>query len=289
MDDMRILEPADLPAGLRQLPQKPAKLYLRGSLPSPTTKVLCVVGSRAYSDYGRDACEALIEGLRGHPVCIVSGLALGIDSIAHKAALRAGLTTLALPGSSLDDRCLYPRIHASLAKEIVASGGGLLSEYPPGTPARPYLFPERNRLMAGLSDAVLLIEGRMGSGSLITANLALEYDRNVLVLPGSIFSETAAGTHHMLRQGAMPVRTPADILEALGIDASEGIELADESSLPHCGADERALLRELREPRTRDGLLDATGLDASSLSQLLTLLELKGLITISPGVIRRLR
>lgn len=205
-----------MPRLLREIPGPPSELYIRGALPPPENVCLTVIGSRRATPYGREATETLIAGLAGYPISIVSGLALGIDSIAHESAILAGLHTVAFPGSSLDDDNIYPPSKRTLAEKILAAGGCLLSEYPAGTHAMPWMFPERNRLMAGMSRATLLIEAGEKSGTLITAYLALDYNRDVLVVPGNIFSPLSVGLHRLLRDGAAPVSSSADILEALG-------------------------------------------------------------------------
>jgi DNA processing protein len=149
---VRKLSPKEFPTLLKEIPDPPEQLFVRGNLPTKS-KILSVVGARAYSSYGKDVCEMLIDGLRGHDVAIVSGLALGIDSIAHKSALSAGLFTLAVPGSGLNDEVLYPSTHKKLAHDILDAGGGLLSEFEPDFKATPWSFPQRNRIMAGLAHA----------------------------------------------------------------------------------------------------------------------------------------
>ena len=170
-------------APLLEIPEPPKQLYIEGTLPPPNTVLLAVVGSRKYSSYGREACEELIAGLAGSPISIVSGLAIGMDTIAHKAALGAGLHTIAFPGSGLDRKVLHPRSNIHLAGQIVKSGGALVSEYEPTFPAAVYTFPRRNRIMAGLVKAVLVIEAGEKSGTRITARLATEYNREVLAVP----------------------------------------------------------------------------------------------------------
>jgi len=201
---------------LLEIPQPPAELYIVGKLPEDHIYV-SVVGSRRYTDYGQQCCRELIAGLHGKPVAIVSGLAYGIDQIAHRAALDAKLPTIALPGSGLDPSALYPRGHQQLAEEILYNGGCLLSEFDPMEKAAPWTFPQRNRLMAGLARAVLVIEAEEKSGTLITARLAIEYNRDVLAVPGSIYSAQSAGTNFLLRQGATPITCPNDLLQALGL------------------------------------------------------------------------
>ncbi len=213
--DIRELAREAYPRSLHEIPEPPEKLWIRGTLPSPDTKRLVVVGSRALTDYGRDACTALISGLRGYPISIVSGLALGADAVAHQAALAAGLHTIAVPGSGLSDRVISPRSNLGLAHDILAAGGALLSEHPADYTPRPYDFPSRNRIMVGLADAVLMIEAGEKSGTLITARLACEYNRDLLVVPHRIDDPHGYGAHMFLRLGATPVSDPLHILETL--------------------------------------------------------------------------
>src|SRR3989338_8416810 len=175
------------PPLLSEIPDPPKKLYVRGALPSYEKLWLAVVGSRAATNYGRQAVRHLIEGLRGYPIVIVSGLAYGMDAEAHKAALEAGLPTVAVPGSGLDWSVLYPRANVNLAREIMKAGGAHLSEFEPNMKAADYTFPQRNRIMVGLSKAVLVIEAKERSGSLITARLATEYKHRTPRFPRSFF------------------------------------------------------------------------------------------------------
>lgn len=200
---------------LCEIPEPPERLWLRGVLPPSRQKRLAVVGSRALSPYGRQACEQLIAGLAGYPISIVSGLALGADAAAHRAALAAGLHTIAVPGSGLSDRAIAPQTNLGLAKDILASGGALLSEHPPEVSARPGYFPSRNRIMVGLSDAVLMIEAGERSGTLITARLSAEYNRDLLCIPHRIGDPNGFGSILFLRLGATLVSEPEHILEAL--------------------------------------------------------------------------
>ncbi|HYD93400.1 MAG TPA: DNA-processing protein DprA [Candidatus Paceibacterota bacterium] len=213
--EIRELPKSEYPAQLLQIPQPPERLWIRGAWPTEETKLLAVVGSRALSPYGKSACESLIAGLAGHPISIVSGLALGTDACAHQAALKAGLHTIAVPGSGLSDAVLYPRTNASLALEILGAGGLLLSENPPDH--RPYLkeFPSRNRIMVGLAHAVLVIEAGPRSGTLVTARLTHEYNRDLLMVPHRIGDEHGYGAHLFLRLGAGLVADAEHILEAL--------------------------------------------------------------------------
>jgi DNA processing protein len=281
-NELKLLKPAEFPALLNEIPGAPKQLYVRGSLPSTDLKWLAVVGSRAASNYGRQVCEHLISGLRGYPIAIVSGLAYGIDAEAHKAALKTGLPTIAIPGSGLDWDVLYPRAHVSLAREIVSAGGALLSEEKPGTKAADWTFPRRNRVMAGLSHATLIIEAKEKSGSLITARLAADYNREVLVVPGSIFSQESRGTHQFLRLGATAITSPEDILIALGINAkAPGDTLRTDVS-----EDEMRVLSAIASPLSRDELIGELEMDVSEANTLLTIMEIKGLIVEELGVLR---
>src|SRR3989344_3312525 len=184
---IRELQKGEFPPLLDEIPDPPKKLNCAGNLPYPENKILCIVGARKFTSYGKEACEELIKGLRGYPITIVSGLALGTDSIAHRAALANNLQTVAIPGSGLNPDILYPRSHLRLAEEIIENGGGLLSEFDDDFRATLWSFPQRNRIMAGISHAVFVIEAEIKSGTLITSRLATEYNRDVLTLPGSIF------------------------------------------------------------------------------------------------------
>lgn len=285
-DALRQLSPLAFPQLLKEITDPPEKLYLRGTLPSEDNKFLCVVGSRRFSAYGKDVCEKLIAGLSGLPIVIVSGLALGIDSIAHRAALKAGLQTIAVPGSGLKDSALYPPTHKILAHEILGKGGALISEFEPDFHATPWSFPQRNRIMAGLSDAVLVVEAERVSGTLITSRLATEYNRDVLTVPGSIFSKTSEGPHMLLRLGATPITTSAELLEALDFKTEVGEETVRE--IPEdCTDEEKQLLTILAEPMPRDTLIRELKLPTQRVNILLSLMEIKGLIKESQGEIHR--
>lgn len=273
--EIQELEKSEWPGQILEIPQPPKRLWLRGKLPSAGTKLLTVVGSRAMTRYGQEACEKLITGLAGYPISIVSGLALGVDICAHKAALTAGLHTLALPGSGLDDDVLYPRSNRAFAKEILAKGGGMLSEYSPDTPSHVRYFPERNRLMVGISDAVLVIEAGAKSGTLITARLASEYNRELLCIPHRIGDPHAFGPHLFIRLGATLVTEPFHILEALKIPPRES---ATSDYAPGDLEDtELVIWNMLDEPKTRDEILRAGSAGAGELLTALVALELRGL------------
>jgi len=284
-DDLKLLSPQEFPPLLREISDPPKQLHLRGEMPSTDHKWLAVVGSRAMTNYGKQAVRHLIEGLRGYPIVIVSGLAYGVDAEAHKAALAAGLTTVAVPGSGLGWTVLYPRANVGLAREILKAGGALISEFKPEQEAADYTFPQRNRIMAGLSHATLVVEAKEKSGSLITAKLVTEYNRELLVVPGSIFSAESKGTHQFLRLGATAATSPEDILVALGIAKREGpaswAELRDDLS-----PDELRVFEIIHSPVSRDELISELELPITDANVLLSTMEIKGLIVEELGVVR---
>lgn len=274
---MHILRGDDIPKPLQEIPQPPKELYILGELPPPHYIYLTVVGSRKHTSYGRDVCQKLIEGLRGYPVVIVSGLALGIDTIAHEEAIKNGLTTMCFPGSGLDPKVLYPRSNTGLAKRIIDSGGCLVSEFKPDQGAAMWTFPQRNRLMAGIAHATLLVEADEKSGTLITARLASDYSRDLLVVPGSIFSQASRGVHQFLRLGATPITSVADLLEALHLEVKTDQERATQELLD-ASPEEIQVLELLREPIPRDELIRELGMSMSEANALLSIMEIKGLV-----------
>lgn len=283
--EIRTLSPDQWPRLLHEIPDKPTQLFAAGALPSDDQIILCVVGSRTYSPYGKDVVHTLIAGLQGYPISIVSGLALGIDALAHKSALKAGLRTIAVPGSGLAPRVLYPASHFTLAQEILEQGGGLLSEFEPTFKATAWSFPKRNRIMAGMSHAVLVIEAGEKSGTLITSRLATEYNRDVLTVPGSIFHEQSKGPHMLIRLGATPVTSADDILEALHIEAPSDNQ-ASFYNIDSLTENERVILTYIQNHTAdKDVLMQQLPLDISTIQTTLMSLEIKGLIKEQGGEI----
>jgi DNA processing protein len=284
-DSIRALSPAEFPPLLAEIPEPPKELWLRGNLPPPELRLFAVVGSREYTTYGKQVVEHLISGLAGYPVGIISGLALGIDSLAHEAALTHGLYTMAVPGSGLHDSVIYPARHKRLADRIVESGGGLLSEFEPTHPAAKWTFTQRNRIMAGMCTATILIEAAPQSGTLITARMTVDYNRELLVVPGSIFSKNSFGTHQFLKLGAMPVTDATDILAVLGIEVAETSTLKPRPTL---SATEEIVLSHLRNPTDRDSIIRALGLPAHEANILLMQMEMHGYIIMDDNHYRSL-
>ena len=209
-------EDENYPRLLKEIYDPPQQLYCLGESKAREKFPLAVVGTRKISFYGRKTTEYLVNGLCQAGLTIVSGLALGVDGLAHQIALENGTKTIAVLGSGLDT--VYPPAHKKLAKRIVDSGGALVSEYPPKTQPSKMTFPARNRIVAGISLGVLVIEAPMKSGALITARFALEQGREVFAVPGSIYSENSQGCNLLIKTGAKPVTKVEDILETFNYD-----------------------------------------------------------------------
>ncbi|MDO8183757.1 MAG: DNA-processing protein DprA [bacterium] len=275
------------PVAFLEMPDPPKELYIEGQWPAPEFIFLTVVGSRRFSNYGKEVCEDLIAGLAGYPIAIVSGLAIGIDTIAHKAALKAKLPTIAFPGSGLDRSVLHPSSNKKLAEEIIYAGGALVAEYEPLMPAGIHTFPKRNRLMAALSKASLIIEAGDKSGTLITARLALDYNREVLAVPGAIFNPGSKGTNGLIRLGATPITCSKDILEALGFNTPTDEEAKQASLFTNLSENEQKIVELLQvEPLPRDELIILSNLSAAEANSTLAVLEIKGLIKETMGEVR---
>ncbi len=273
-----------IPRLLREIPDAPKRLSIRGSFPDEDTHVfLTFIGSRKFTPYGKSVVENILNGLRGYPFVIVSGLAFGIDAISHKAAIANNLITIAVPGSGLDESVLYPSSHRNLAKEILNTGGCLVSEFEPKQKAAPWTFPKRNRIMAGLAHAVVVIEAENKSGTRITARLATEYNRDVFAVPGSIFSPSSEGCNELIREGAIPLTRAEDILEHFHLiqekQVQESIPLSD---------DEARILQALgREAMSKSALARKLNIPIFKLNTLISSLEIKGLVHESLGKVRK--
>jgi DNA processing protein len=281
------LGPSDFPYRLKEISDPPKKLFIKGEMPPEDYKWLCVVGARKYSSYGKETCRTLISGLRGLPVVIVSGLALGIDSIAHKTALENDLVTVGIPGSGLQEKVLYPSMNRLLAKQIIEKGGALISEFEPDFKATNWSFPQRNRIMAGLSDAVLIIEAEIKSGTLITSRLATEYNRDVFAVPGSIFSENSAGPHMLIRKGALAIDSANTLREALGFTEDKQLKFSIKN-YENCSPEEKMILEKLSSPMSRSELIDSLDIPLSKINAVLSVLEIKGLIKEELGELHRI-
>jgi DNA processing protein len=274
---MSVLRRDELPPLLRAIHDPPARLYLRGvGEPEVLAQTsVAIVGARACSAYGAQVARTLGRELAESGLVVVSGLARGIDGEAHRGALAAGGHTVAVLGCGIDRD--YPAAHAQLAREI-CERSLIVSEYEPGVEPAPWRFPARNRIIAGLSAATIVVEARERSGALITADFALEEGREVFAVPGEITSALSAGTNALLRLGAAPLTSAADVFEALGV------EPPGSQSPPAIGDTAAAVLSHL--PATVDELTRSTGLDAAQVAAALAELELAGLATEGDGIYR---
>jgi DNA processing protein len=283
---IRQLPPSEFPALLQEIPDAPKRLFIRGEMPSRERVMLCVVGSRACTSYGRRMTHKLIAGLSPYPITVVSGLALGLDSEAHRAAMDAGLPTIAVLPSSLDDASLYPAANVQLAHTILLKGGALLSENEAPFIAMLHSFPQRNRIVAGMSKATLIVEAGEKSGTLITARLALDYNRDVLAIPHELERQTGMGVNRLLREGATLVRDSRDILTVLGFTTDD---TPTQSTLPtDLTHEESQLLTLLLEPLAPDELIERSELSAQATNIALSSLLIRGLITERLGKIERI-
>ncbi|MCM0613914.1 DNA-processing protein DprA [Marinobacter sediminum] len=297
-------EDGHYPEALRHIHDAPLVLYTRGDQTLSGREQIGIVGSRHATRAGLDHARNFAAELGFRDLLVTSGLALGVDGAAHAGALDAGFPTIAVIGCGLDR--IYPSQHRRLGERVIDQGL-MISEYPPGTPARAAHFPQRNRIISGLSRGVLVVEAGLKSGSLITARMALEQGREVFAIPGSVHSPVARGCHHLIKQGARLVETVDDILEELGTwwsldKVSDGTSEPSPGIVESSGKQEQAApgldglaSREIAvfealgyDPQSTDALSLATGLPADQLMQALLLLELQGLVSSAPGGFQRI-
>lgn len=271
------------PKLLKKIPDAPPVLFFKGSL-EPDQLSLAVVGSRSITDYGKSAIDSLIPPLARAGITIVSGLAFGVDAYAHNACIEANGRTIAVLASGLDTQNIYPSHHRYLVDTIIASGGLVVSEFPIGIAPIKAHFPQRNRIIAGLTQATIVIEAAKKSGSLITAGQALEYNRDVGAVPGSIFSNMSHGCNHLLQQGAQAITSPLDVFELLGIETKPTDTISAVETREACTPEASQLLALISHTPTHiDTLLEKTIKSASELAPLLMELEIKGYIKNTGG------
>lgn len=271
---------SNFPKLLAEIADPPALLYIRGNYRDWNTRPhIAIVGSRKSTAYGKQVAEELSRALAKAGYTTVSGLAFGIDAIAHEATLEANGTTLAILGSGIDDHSISPQSHLTLAHDILKTSGALISELGPGTTASVGTFPARNRIMAGLCQGTIVIEAAEDSGSLITARLALDYNREVFAVPGSIFSPASTGTHRLLKEGAKLVTGIQDILSELGeIQLSDDEVPKPTTPAPVLDTDEAIVYQLLSHEGIHiDKLIALARLEAMRVNMILTKLELRGL------------
>jgi DNA processing protein len=265
----------EFPALLKKIPNPPKILYYRGVLPAKDEKIVAVVGTRRPSDYGQRAALEISGELADAGITIISGMAPGIDTFAHTACTEKGKRTIAVLGSGLDERAMYPKQNIKLSREIVQNGGCLISEYPPTMPGMAHQFPERNRIVSGLSSGVLVIEAKEKSGSLITADLAKLHRKKLFAVPGPIYTANAKGPNKLIKEGATLIESSQDILDVLGIEPQKAAISGFAAENPQ----ELAILTALKEESlTVDKIIEKTKLQASSISSTLALMEISGKI-----------
>ncbi|MBX3294901.1 MAG: DNA-processing protein DprA [Acidobacteria bacterium] len=295
--DILVLDDGSYPALLREIADPPITLYVRGEWQACFDQpCVAVVGSRNCSTYGRNASEMLSRDLAGQGFTVVSGFARGIDTSAHRGAISAGGRTVAVIGTGLDDP--YPKENQKLADEIIAAGGAVVSQFPLGTPPLKENFPYRNRIISGVSLAVVLVEASERSGSLITARLATEQGREVMAVPGNITSRTSIGTNYLIKAGAKLVQQWQDVVAELPNEVNATIlppkMERDENGADHSQPElepsglspaEKKVWGKLLpdEPMHIDVLLEATGLSFGDLNTALVGLDIRDLIRVLPG------
>ena len=260
------------PVLLRETHSPPLVLFVRGNVEAIYGTCLSAVGTRKPSHYGIAAAHRILEPLAQRGAIIVSGLAFGIDAEAHRAALDAGGTTVAVLGNGIDE--VYPRCNRALADDILEHNGAIIGEYPPGTEIQRHFFPQRNRIIAGVSTATLIIEAGITSGALITARMALDENRDVFAVPGPIDSDVSVGPNNLIKMGAIPATRPEDLYETLGLDRS--LQMDDNATIHAETNDQLSILRLLGVPRHVDELVALSTLDTSTVNATLSLLEMKG-------------
>lgn len=271
------------PDQLREIPQSPPVLYVRGRIREEDHQAVAVVGTRRLTSYGRQAAEEIARFLARRGITVVSGLARGIDGIAHRTALEAGGRTLAVLGSGLDR--VYPPEHRSLARDICQEGA-VVSDYPLGTPPDGSNFPPRNRIVSGLAKIVVVIEAGRKSGALITANYAADQGRDVFAVPGKIYAPKSKGTNFLLKQGAHPLTAPEDILDVLEITA-DGQPEAVQLPLPSNPTEEEVFEVLGLEALHVDEISSRAGLPIEAVTAALTMMEIKGMVLKSGSMMYR--
>ena len=262
------------PQRLKEIEQPPPVLYMRGELLPEDTWAVAIVGTRRVTPYGRQVTEQIASFLAANGVTVVSGLARGVDAIAHNAALKAGGRTLAVLGSGVDR--IYPPENRALAEQIFEHGA-VLSDYAPGTPPESSNFPPRNRIISGLSMAVVVIEAGETSGALITAEFAAEQGREIFAVPGNILAPQSKGTNKLIQQGALPLLSASDIMQALNL-TRVGQHKAARKVLPADEVEAKLLTAMGEEPLHVDEIRNQTGLPVEKVSATLVMMELKGMV-----------
>lgn len=261
----------EYPKILREIHSPPKTLNVWGKIPK-TEHYLSIVGTRKNSAYGEEILQKIIAGLSPHNFTIVSGLAVGIDSIAHKSALLNNIPTIGILGSGLDYKVFFPKQNWRLAEEI-AKNGAVISEYENDKKAEYWTFPQRNRIISGLSRATLIVEAGEKSGSLITARFALDQNREVMAIPGTVYSQNSKGTNKLIKQGAHLVESAEDVLEIYGIETQK---INEEKII--LSAQEQKVFESITKPADIDTIIRACKMPSYEVQALIGLMELRGII-----------
>jgi DNA processing protein len=268
------IENGNYPKRLREIKDPPKILYCLGEIKSEEN-CFAIVGARKCTNYGKEIAYRIASDLTEAGLAIVSGFAPGIDTIAHKAAIERGKRTIAVLGTGIDEKSIYPKSNLKLIDKILENGGAIISEFEPGTHGTKYTFPQRNRIISGLSLGVLVVEAKMQSGALITANYAKEQGRKIFAVPGSIFSQASKGCHFLIKNGAKLVESAEDILEELGIGKKEVERREIKGKTP----EENLILEVLKEGALDvEKIIEKTKLPPSKVASILSILEIEGKI-----------
>lgn len=268
------IEEKNYPQSLKKIPDAPKILYYRGNF-IPDENYFAIVGTRRASSYGQQASLEIAGNLADAGLTIVSGMAPGIDTFVHKICVEKGKRTVAVLGTGLDEKSIYPRQNLELSRKIIETGGCLISELPPGTHGSNFTFPKRNRIISGLSLGVLIVEAKEKSGSLITSNYAKEHSKKIFAVPGPIFSSNSKGPNKLIKNGAKMVENANDILRELGLQSFDFAQ--DKFSAENL--EEKLILNALKEePLYVDNIIEKTKLKAGAVATTLALMEISGKI-----------
>ena len=274
MDEIKEIKITDehYPAELKKIPSAPTILYYRGEFLKPDELCLAIVGTRRASPYGKQVTLDLTRDISEEQITIVSGLAPGIDTFAHQTCVENKKRTIAVLGTGLDEKSIYPQQNVTLAENIIKQGGCLISEYPPGTPGYPNNFRQRNRIISGLSLGVIVVEAKEKSGSLITANFAKLQNKKLFAVPGPIYTLNSQGPNKIIKEGGTLVESAQDIFDVLGIEKQK-VAPKEETKNPT----EKAILLAIKEEALYiDKIIEKTKLPAPTVATTLALLEISG-------------
>jgi DNA processing protein len=276
------------PEQLAHISDPPHTLFIRGTIPDAHAPSVAIVGTRNHTTYGKQAADEVTSSLAEQGIAIVSGLALGIDGVVHESVVRVHGKTIAVLGCGVDRDTVYPAVHRHLAERIIFQGGAIISEYPPGYKPTQYSFPARNRIIAGLTLATIVIEAAEESGALITAKCALDYNREVMAIPHPITSERGKGANNLIKQGAALITSAQDVMEILNLKNIKEI-ISNREILPSSPTEAIILQTLSKEPIHIDVIIKKTSLGSGVVMSTLTLMEMKGKIKNMGGMMYVIR